>query len=266
MRSATTKVTDQMGRVIAVPNRPQRIISLVPSQTELLFDLGLDREIVGVTKFCVHPEEVQTKQRVGGTKRLEFDAIDRLRPDLIIGNKEENERDDILKLADSYPVWMSDVVTLADALDMVRRVGRLVGKADASDRLATRIETGFADLRPLARPVRVGYFIWQKPLMVAGQNTFINDMLRRCGMENAFATESGSRYPELSTEDISAAGLDAILLASEPFSFGTKHRAAFAEQFAGVPVHLVDGEMFSWYGSRLLFAVDYLRELLDTLE
>ncbi len=267
MRSATTKVTDQMGRVIAVPNRPQRIISLVPSQTELLFDLGLDREIVGVTKFCVHPaERVQTKQRVGGTKRLELDAIDRLRPDLIIGNKEENERDDILKLAESCPVWMSDVVKLAGALDMIRRVGRLVGKADASDRLAARIEARFAELRPLAQPLRVGYFIWQKPLMVAGQNTFINDMLGRCGMENAFAAESGGRYPELSTEDINAAGLDAILLASEPFPFDTKHRAAFAEQFPGVAVHLVDGEMFSWYGSRLLLAVDYLQDLLDTLE
>ena len=267
MRSATTKVTDQMGRVIAVPNRPQRIISLVPSQTELLFDLGLDREIVGVTKFCVNPaERVQTKQLVAGPKRLELDAIDRLRPDLIIGNKEENDRDDMLKLAESYSVWMSDVATLADALDMIRRIGQLVGKAVASDRLAARIEAGFAELRPLARPLRVGYFIWQRPLMVAGQNTFINDMLGRCGMENAFAAESGSRYPELSAEDISAAGLDAILLASEPFSFGTKHRSAFAEQFPGVPVHLVDGDLFSWYGSRLLFAVDYLRELLDTLE
>jgi ABC-type Fe3+-hydroxamate transport system substrate-binding protein len=267
VRSATTKVTDQMGRVIAVPNRPQRIISLVPSQTELLFDLGLDREIVGVTKFCVHPaERAHVKERVGGTKRLEFDAIDRLHPDLIIGNKEENDRDDILKLAESYAVWMSDVVTLADALDMIRRVGLLMGKADASDRLAARIEARFAELRPLARPVRVGYFIWQKPLMVAGQNTFINDMLGRCGMENAFAAESGSRYPELSTEDISAAGLGTILLASEPFPFSTKHRSAFAEQFPGVPVHLVDGEMFSWYGSRLLLAVDYLQDLLDTLE
>jgi ABC-type Fe3+-hydroxamate transport system substrate-binding protein len=102
--------------------------------------------------------------------------------------------------------------------------------------------------------------------MVAGQNTFINDMLGRCSMENAFGAESGSRYPELSTEDISAAGLDAILLASEPFPFGSKHRAAFAEQFSDVPVHLVDGEMLSWYGSRLLLAVDYFRELLDTLE
>jgi len=264
--AATTTVTDQMGRVIAVPNRPQRIVSLVPSQTELLFDVGLDREIVGVTEYCVHPAEcVGAKQRVGGTKRLDLEAIDRLRPDLIIGNKEENSRDDVLKLAESYPVWMSDVVTLADACDMIHQVGRLVGKPDTAGGLAKQIEAAFAELQPLARPLRVGYFIWQKPFMVAGRDTFITDILNRCGMENAFAATSDGRYPRVSVDDIVAAKLDAILLSSEPFPFGTRHRIAFAEQFPGVAAHMVDGEMFSWYGSRLLLAVDYLRDRLTIL-
>ena len=261
-----TDVTDQMGRAVKVPTRPQRIVSLVPSQTELLFHLGLDSEIVGVTKFCVHPaERVKSIERVGGTKQLKLDTIEHLQPDLIIGNKEENERDDILKLADSYPVWMSDVLTLDDALDMIRSVGQVVAKARAADELAAQIETAFAELRPLTRPLRVGYFIWQQPFRVAGQNTFINDMLGRCGMENAFANNDG-RYPEVTADEVRAAKLDAILLSSEPFPFKEQHRAAFAEQFPDVPVHLVDGEMFSWYGSRMLLAVDYLRELLSTLE
>ena len=259
-------VTDQMGRVIAVPNRPQRIVSLVPSQTELLFDLGLDREIVGVTRFCIHPAAlVGAKQQVGGTKQLEFGAIDRLRPDLIIGNKEENVRDDILKLAESYPVWISDVVTLADALDMIRQVAQLVGKSEVGEGLSAQIEAAFAELRPLARPLCVGYFVWQKPYMVVGRDTFIHDMLGRCGMENGFAATGDGRYPEVSAADVIAAKLDAILLSSEPFPFGTKHRTTLAEQFPGVAVHLVDGEMFSWYGSRLLRAVEYFQDLLATL-
>jgi ABC-type Fe3+-hydroxamate transport system substrate-binding protein len=263
----TNRVTDQMGRVVKVPARPHRIVSLVPSQTELLFDLGLDRQIVGVTKFCVHPaERVNAKQRVGGPKRLDLETIERLQPDLIIGNKEENERADILKLAESHPVWMSDVVTLADALDMIRQVGRIVGKAETADRLGARIEAAFAALRPLTRPLRVAYFIWQKPFRVAGHNTFINDMLSRCGMENAFAAGNGARYPEVSAAQVRAAELDAILLSSEPFPFDDKHRAKLATRFPGIAIHLVDGEMFSWYGSRLLLAADYLKRLLVTLE
>jgi ABC-type Fe3+-hydroxamate transport system substrate-binding protein len=262
-----TETTDQLGRGITVPTRPQRIVSLVPSQTELLFDLGLDQEVVGVTRFCVHPAgRVKAKQRVGGTKRLDLDTIGRLQPDLIIGNKEENERADIVKLAESYPVWMSEVVTLGDALDMIRQVGRIVGRADAADWLANRIDADFAALQPLAQTRRVAYFIWQNPFMVAGHDTFIHDMLGRCGLENAFAAGNGGRYPAVTPEDVRAAELDAILLSSEPFPFSAKHRTAFAARFPGMSVHLVDGEMFSWYGSRLLLAVDYFRELLRTLE
>jgi ABC-type Fe3+-hydroxamate transport system substrate-binding protein len=192
-------------------------------------------------------------------------VIDRLRPDLIIGNKEENERDDILELAQSYPVWMSDVLTLHDALDMIRAVGQMVGTADTANQIASGIADGFAELQPLARPLQVGYFIWQKPWMVAGRDTFIDDMLGRCGMNNAFAGSNG-RYPEVTANEVRAAKLDAILLSSEPFPFSDKHRTAFAEQFPDVLVRLVDGEMFSWYGSRLLLAVDYLNELVRAVE
>ena len=257
-------VTDQMGRKVAAPTRPLRLISLVPSQTELLFDLGVGDRIVGVTKFCVHPAaQVAQKQTVGGTKRFRFDVIDHLQPDLIIGNKEENYRDGIEQLAQSYPVWMSEVYTLADALSMMRQVGGLVGKTDAATQLAARIEASFAGLQPLSRPLRVGYFIWQTPYMVAGEHTFIHDMLTRCGFVNAFGGVGNGRYPELTPDAIRAADLDAILLASEPFPFRDKQRQTIAAQFPNVAVHLVDGEMFSWYGSRLLHAVDYFQTVLS---
>lgn len=260
------RVIDQMGREVIVPLRPSRIISLVPSQTELLFDLGLDEEIVGVTKFCVHPaRQVTGKQTVGGTKQFRFDVIEQLRPDLILGNKEENYQEGIAQLAASCPVWLSDIYTLADALMMIRQVGELVDKTAAADQLSKQIETKFAGLHPLKRPFRVGYFIWQKPFMTVARRTFIHDMLTRCGFENAFATVGGDRYPECTPRQIQAANLDAIFLSSEPFPFAQKHRQAVSQMFPGTAVHLVDGELFSWYGSRLLKAPDYFQQLINQL-
>ena len=125
-------IADQMHRKIHLPRFPlRRIISLVPSQTELLYDLGLEEEVVGITKFCVHPPEwFQSKARVGGTKTIHFEKIKALQPDLIIGNKEENEREQIEALAECFPVWMSDIATLEDALDMMLRVGALVDRPE----------------------------------------------------------------------------------------------------------------------------------------
>lgn len=263
--STTNVVTDQMGRRIVAPKRPLRIISLVPSQTELLFDLGLDEEIVGRTKFCIHPAAgVARVPSIGGTKQFRFDLIDQLQPDLIIGNKEENYREGIERLAAHYPVWMSDIMTLPAALAMIRQVGFLVERAQQAEQLAAEIEMQFAQLPRRQRPLRVGYFIWQKPFMAVGRPTFIDDMLTRCGFQNGFAGQGNGRYPELTADDIRAANLDAILLSSEPFPFTEKQRRTFQTEF-GLPVYLVDGEMFSWYGSRLLLAAGYLRRFIRNI-
>ena len=246
-----------------VPLRPSRIISLVPSQTELLFDLRLDDKIVGVTKFCVHPADgVAQKQSVGGTKQFRFDVIEQLQPDLILGNKEENYQAGINQLAASFPVWLSDIYTLEDAVAMIRQVGALVDRTAVANQLADQIATKFDQLRPLKRPFRVGYFIWQKPFMAVGRHTFIHDMLTRCGFENTFAALGDGRYPELTPEQIQAAALDAIFLSSEPFPFAEKHKQAVEAMFPGTAVHLVDGELFSWYGSRLIKAPAYFQQLM----
>lgn len=264
MNDYSTTYTDQMGQTIHAPKPPRRIISLVPSLTELLFDLGLADRIVGRTKFCIHPAaSVKQVQSIGGTKQFRFDKIAELAPDLIIGNKEENYVDGITQLAESYPVWMSDIYTLNDALWMIRELGQVVDRKIGSESLADQIEASFTSLQPLADPLRAGYLIWHKPYMAVGRNTFIHDMLFRCGFVNAFADQGDGRYPEVTAEEISAANLDVLLLSSEPFPFAEKHRAEIAEMFPNVAVHLVDGEMFSWYGSRLLRSVDYFRGLVD---
>lgn len=255
--------TDQMQRTIVLDAPPKRIISLVPSQTELLYSLGLDQEVVGITKFCVHPQHwFSTKVRVGGTKQYKMDIIKALNPDLIIGNKEENDRAQIENLAQHYPVWMSDIKTLEDALDMINRLGELFGRSDEAQRMAARIQNGFDELAAamnLSAPKRAAYFIWRKPYMVAAADTFIDTLLQKAGFENIFATQS--RYPAVSADELAALQPEYILLSSEPFPFQQKHVEEFQTICPTAKVMVVNGEYFSWYGSRLLGAVAYFRSL-----
>jgi len=159
-----------MGRTVEIPFPPRRIISLVPSQTELLADLGLHEEVAGITKFCIRPEEwFRTKTRVGGTKQLHLDRIEALQPDLIIGNKEENERGQIEALMEKYPVWMSDIKTLSDACAMITQIGELCDKKEGAESIAEEIRKRFNDFRSAqlqnAKPkLKAAYFIWRKPL------------------------------------------------------------------------------------------------------
>lgn len=257
----THTVTDQMHRTIPVPHHPQRIISLVPSQTELLHDLGLGDRVVGITKFCIHPDAwFRSKARVGGTKQVDLDKVRALKPDLIIGNKEENSQEDIEALEQEFPVWMSDVRNLTHALHMIVAIGGLTGTYDQADDLANRILAVFLPLQLLPRSGSAAYFIWRDPLMVAGGDTFISDMMHRAGFTNAFAHRK-ERYAEISPAELAAADPDVILLSSEPYPFAEKHLIEFNMICPGTPVKLVDGELFSWYGSRLLRSPAYFNGL-----
>lgn len=256
--------TDMMGRTVRVVDNPRRIISLVPSQTELLYDLGLSEELVGLTKFCVHPDEwFRTKTRVGGTKSLHIAQILNLNPDLVIGNKEENLQSEIYALEQHVPVWMSDIYSLEDALVMIRSMGVVVGKAERAQMLADEVAQGFSRLYlPEIKGKKVAYLIWNNPIMVAAANTFIDDILGVLGMENVFT--GLSRYPECSLEDIKNAAPDFILLSSEPYPFKERHLNEFREAVPRANVLLVDGEMFSWYGSRLRRAPAYFESIFAT--
>lgn len=257
--------TDQLQNAIFLAEKPKRIISLVPSQTELLFDLGLENEVVGITKFCIHPVgKVKSKTKIGGTKNFNFELIDALKPDLIIGNKEENYQEGIEKLAEKYPVWMSDIFTLEDSLDMIRKVGELTGTTENAIEIARKTAAAFAALPKPENQIPAAYFIWKNPYMAAGSNTFIDDMLQRCGFENVFA--NAERYPEINIEMLRKSNPEVILLSSEPYPFQEKHFREFQEICPNAKIRIVDGEMFSWYGSRLLKAPAYFQELLAKLK
>ncbi len=249
--------TDQLHRNISLPKTPERIISLVPSQTELLVDLGLEDSIVGVTKFCMHPSDLRKKKTiVGGTKNYRFEVIDSLKPDLIIGNKEENDQEGIEELASNYPVWMSDVITVKDSLRMILGVGEITGTLLKAEQIVNQLKMDLST--PLPFKGTAVYLIWNDPIMVAGQQTFINEMLSIAGFKNLIQS---TRYPKIKTEDLQFLNPDYLLLSSEPFPFKEKHLDFFKALLPNTDIKIVDGELFSWYGTRLLKALSYFKSL-----
>jgi ABC-type Fe3+-hydroxamate transport system substrate-binding protein len=252
--------TDQLNRQITLAHPPQRIISLVPSQTELLYSLGLDKEVVGITKFCVHPSTwFREKTRIGGTKQIHRDRIAALSPDLIIANKEENLATDVEPLMQDYPVWVSNIQTLEDAFDMIAGIGAITRRNEAATTLVNQIKAGFAALPVRTPTIPTAYLIWRNPWMVAGGDTFINEMLGACGLHNVFGGQL--RYPAVTAEQLSDSGCELVLLSSEPYPFREKHIAELQAILPHARIQLVDGEMFSWYGSRLLASAAYFSSL-----
>jgi len=255
---------DQLNRAITLAGTPKRIISLVPSQTELLFFMGMDNEIVGITKFCIHPDtKVSLIAKIGGTKQLNLEAIHNLRPDLIIANKEENEQSQVEELMKHYPVWVSNINNLPDALDMIRRVGAMFDKKPLAESLTFNITRQFETIKISLIQMRVAYLIWRKPYMAAGQHTFINNMLQICGFTNAIDAE---RYPVVTNDELIATAPEVLLLPSEPYPFTQKHINEFKAILPNTRVILVNGEMFSWYGSRLVHAPGYFKELIEKVK
>lgn len=261
------QITDQMGRLVEITQNPQRIVSLVPSQTELLYYLGLENRVVGITRFCVHPPSWRlNKKNIGGTKKIDFNKIAALKPDLIIGNKEENNKKEIELLMSHYPVWMSDIDTLEQALQMIESISNITHAQEKGKTLIKKIKKEFEQLNfPSVKGKKVAYFIWKEPYMVVGKNCFITDILHQIGLKNVFEnfenSASGTRYPTISKDDLGQANPELIFLSTEPYPFNEKHITIFKEICPQSEVKIVDGEMFGWYGSRLAFLGSYLKTI-----
>ncbi|MEX6688022.1 helical backbone metal receptor [Danxiaibacter flavus] len=254
-------IIDQLNRKVQLQAPAQRIVSIVPSQTELLFHLGLNEEVIGITRFCIHPKEWHsTKKRIGGTKTVNIDAVKALQPDLIIANKEENTKSQIEELEKIAPVWISDINRLEQSLDMIEQIGILTGKESEAKAIAQQISERFNSFTPSSVQFRVCYLIWRNPYMTIGGDTFISNLLSKCGFVNVFANHN--RYPEINIEKMIAARPGIVFLSSEPYPFKEKHIEEIKRYMPEVQVMLVDGEMFSWYGSRLLNAPTYFEELI----
>ncbi len=257
---------DQLLRKVSLHEHPpKRIISLVPSQTELLSDLGLNEEVIAITKFCVHPENwFKNKIKIGGTKNINIEKIKSLKPDLIIANKEENVKEQIEELEKTATVWISDINTLEDALNMIEAIGAITGKNLIAKKIIEQIIKSFSNLKALNRKIKTAYLIWREPYMATGGDTFISNMMEKCGLENIFKNQK--RYPQIALETIAELDCELILLSSEPYPFKQKHVKEIELQMPKSKVILVDGEIFSWYGSRLLYATDYFYKLIEEVK
>ena len=254
---------DQLMREVRLDQPPSRIICLVPSITELLSDLGLDDRIAGITKFCIHPDHLfRNKPMVGGTKKVDHEKIKSLLPDLIIANKEENTKEDVELLSQSYPVWISNITSLDEAIDMILKLGAITGSESSAEKIVNTITGNFQKLRQ-AYNISTLYLIWKSPYMGTASGTFVDDMLNRCGLRNVLAQHE--RYPELSLEQIKELNPSLVLLSSEPFPFKEKHITELKSLLPESDVLLADGEYFSWYGSRLIGAPSYFNSLLENL-
>ena len=251
-------------------NAPKRIVCLCPSLTELVFRLGAEQLLVGITRYCIHPAEgVAEIEKVGGTKDPDLDRIRELEPDLVLLNREENRLEDAEILAEAgLTCHSSDPRTVAQAVATVRDLGEIVGRSSAAESLARSIEeadekvVGTASQRD---PVSFAYLIWRKPWMTANASTYIHDLLTRTGGKNVFASFT-ERYPIVTEEALARANPDLILLSSEPFPFTQEHADELARS-TGLDrdrFQLVDGELLSWHGSRTLEGLSYAGSLLHS--
>jgi len=269
---ATRTVEDAVGRRVRVPIHPKRIVSLCPSQTETLAELAPDR-LVGRTKFCVHRKDaLERVPEIGGTKQVRRPDLDALQPDLIIGEKEEQTPELVEELAQDYPVYLTDVVDIASALTSIHALGELIGEPQQAKALVTRIQAAWEHVPRLAKPQTVWYLIWQNPFMGVGANTFIDSVLQKLGLANALvsgqpapALSGSERYPSLDLNAYTGPGPDLILLSSEPYPFTAERASRLKKRFPTSRIECVNGEWFSWYGSRMLVAADGLAQWLRGL-
>lgn len=254
---------DQLGRTVEITGKPHKLISLVPSITELLFDLGLGEFIRGRTKYCIHPEEKTGEvPTVGGVMGLDYHQIEQIKPDVIFASREENSQNEIDEIAKEFPVWVSDVQNLTDALEMIQTIGKICEVEETAKNMVQNIRDNFNLLSDIPEGViRAVYLIWKHPLYTISKQTFIHDMLGKSGIENVFGDKEKA-YPTVTEKEIKDRKPDYILLPSEPYNFTENDVAEFAEKFPNAEIKRVDGEFFSWYGSHLVNAPSYFKQIL----
>jgi len=263
---------DASGVAVELPRPPRRIVSLIPSTTEILCRLGLGDALVGITVYCVEPRDVvRGKTRIGGEKNPDLEKIRALAPDLVVANIEENRREDIDRLrAWSIPVWVTYPRTVAEGIQLVGELGELTDAEARARELVRDLESLYARAERAGAhrpPVAVFYPIWRGPYMTINGDTYIHDMLRVCGARNIFA-DRPERYPTVTLDEMAARRPAVILLPDEPFRFRRAHLADF-EVYTEVPavrdgrIHLVDGKPFSWHGPRIAEALRTLPGLIE---
>jgi ABC-type Fe3+-hydroxamate transport system substrate-binding protein len=256
-----TELTDQTGRVLKVKLNPQKVVSLVPSVTETLIAIGLSGSIAARTKFCIHPKDtVSGIPKVGGTKTPKIHHVMDIKPDLIIANKEENRQEDISVLND-FPIYVSDIKNTSDVIHFLNDMQEIF--PDSSAKVSGQKIYKAMETLPENPVLSACYLIWRDPWMTIGNDTFIHYMLLKAGFNNVFS--ESNRYPVIRSEDIISKSPDVVMLSSEPYPFKEKHIDEISQLLPDAKIILADGELFSWYGTRMLKFPEYVRKLQTQL-
>ncbi len=241
-----------------------KIVSLVPSLTELLFDLGLEKNIKGITNFCISPKDkVKKIEKIGGTKNINIDKINTINPDLIIASKEENTKKQIEELSKKYNIYLTDINTLDDALTEINNIGIITKTKKNAKQIINKIKHNFSKISLSLNGKSFAFFIWNNPLMVVGKNTFINDIMKKTGGKNIFDFKH-DRYPVTTLNEIEKLNPDIIFLSTEPYKFTEKHKKIFTN-LKSTKLFIVDCEYFAWYGSRLIKSPEYINNLIKKI-
>jgi ABC-type Fe3+-hydroxamate transport system substrate-binding protein len=252
------RLTDATGATVSLAATPRRIVSLVPSTTETVFELGAGDRVVGVTRYCVRPDGARRQARVvGGTKSPRLETIRELDPDLILANQEENREEDVQALRQVAPVYVAFPRDVPAAIAEILKLGILTGREAVARRMCLELAESLQRLREArdGRPVfPYLYFIWRQPYMAAGPGTFIDALLGEAGGRNVLDGAPG-RYPELTAEQIETAGADVLFFSSEPYPFAPRHLEEIPAA-RGKRI-LVDGQLLSWHGARMREGIPY---------
>lgn len=254
-----------------------RIVSLVPSLTELLFELGLGPYVIGRTGFCIHPgDQVRNVAKVGGTKSIDVDKVRALAPTHIVVNREENPRELVEQIREFVPsVVVTDPVTVQDNISLYRQIGEVFDVMPAAELLVTRFETAHQRLLSQKfKPLRLIYLIWRDPWMTVASDTFISQMLAQAGMQTLPDTTvlgrlpDAARYPEITEQHMADLQPDLVLLSTEPYRFQESHCELILriDGLDATSCRLIDGEMTSWYGPRAIKGVEYLNDFRLALD
>jgi ABC-type Fe3+-hydroxamate transport system substrate-binding protein len=264
------EAVDDLGARITLAGSPRRIVSLVPSLTELLFALGGGEQVVGITHFCTEPPQARTRVRLGGPKNPDLARLRTLRPDLVIANAEENRREDVEALrAERIPVLVTFPRTVDEGIALVRRLGQVIGRSRAATTVATRLQAARDEVRAAVAgvpPRRVLCLIWKRPWMTFNDDTFASSMLAAAGGANVCG-ELSPRYPVVDAATVAAASPELVLLPSEPYRFTPRDLGELEALFAGLPrgtpaVRFLDGQALTWYGPRIDWGLRLLRSTL----
>lgn len=257
-------VKDCLGNEMSLPKNITKIVSLVPSISELIYDLNVESKLVGVTKFCVHPKYFQIEKTVvGGVQEFDIEKIKALKPDVVFASKDENFEEEILELQKYVPVYVTDVKSVDEAKQMIEDFGVLLNCRNDASKILMKIEMQLQDLEKVTGDLlfrSAAYFVWNEPWVAAGKDTFVDSMLKLIKVNNVFSNLK-ERYPMVTGANIHIANPDMIMLPSEPFYFQDQQAMEISAHTHDAATFFVDGQMFSWYGSRLVKSLDYLKLL-----